>query len=263
MPAPLNSFKRALAEGRRQIGLWSQIGSPTAIEMIAGSGFDFIGIDAEHGPSDLVTVWAQVQAVMAGGDSHVMVRLPSCDPVLVKQYLDMGVQTLVFPQVETAEQAAAIVASTRYPPKGVRGYCGAPRASRFGRIKDYPFTAEAEICVIVQPESTKALDNIEAIAAVEGVDGFFVGPGDLSADMGLLHGALKPEVIDTIIAAGRRMRAAGKSAGIICADEAVTRRYVEAGFDIVCVGSDQGLLVKGADDLALRFRTPNETRKSA
>lgn len=254
MPAPVNTFKHGLREGRRQIGIWSQIGSPTAIEMIAGSGFDFVGIDAEHGPSDLVTVWAQVQAVAAGGTSHVMVRLPSCDPVLVKQYLDMGVQTLVFPQVDSAEQAAAIVASTRYPPTGVRGYCGAPRASRFGRIKDYPFTAADEICVLVQPESVKAIDAIEAIAAIDGVDGFFVGPGDLSADMGVLHGALKPEVIDTVIAAGHRMKAAGKASGIICTDEAVTRRYIEAGFDIVCVGSDQGILVSGADALATKFR---------
>lgn len=254
MPAPVNSFKRGLAEGRRQFGLWSQIGSHTAIEMIAGSGFDFIGIDAEHGPSDLVSVWGQVQAVNAGGGSHVMVRLPSCDPVLVKQYLDMGVQTLVFPQVDTAAQAAAVVASTRYPPKGVRGFCGAPRASNFGRIKDYPFTAETEICVLVQPESMVAIENIEAIAAIDGVDGFFVGPGDLSADMGILHGALKSEVVETIVAAGRRMKAAGKAAGIICADEAVTRRYVEAGFDIVCVGSDQGILVSGSDALARKFR---------
>lgn len=254
MPAPVNTFKRGLREGRRQIGIWSQIGSPTAIEMIAGSGFDFVGIDAEHGPSDLVTVWAQVQAVASGGNSHVMVRLPSCDPVLVKQYLDMGVQTLVFPQVDTAEQAKAIVASTRYPPKGVRGYCGAPRAANFGRIKDYPFTAADEICVLVQPESVKAVENIEAIAAIDGVDGFFVGPGDLSADMGILHGALKPEIVDAIIAAGRRMRAAGKASGIICADEAVTRRYIESGFDIVCVGSDQGILVSGSDALAKTFR---------
>ncbi|TBW39475.1 2-dehydro-3-deoxyglucarate aldolase [Siculibacillus lacustris] len=254
MPAPVNPFKKGLREGRRQIGLWSQIGSPTAIEMIAGSGFDFIGIDAEHGPSDLVTVYAQLQAIAAGGPSHPLVRLPSCDPVLVKQYLDIGVQTLVFPQVESAEQAAAIVASTRYPPKGVRGYCGAPRASGFGRIKDYPFTAEAEICIIVQPESMKAVDSLEAVAAIDGIDGFFFGPGDLSADMGLLHGATRPEVVEVLIAAARRIKATGKSAGTICGDEALTRRYIEAGFDIVAVGSDQGVLVRGADDLAAKFR---------
>ncbi len=254
MPAPRNLFKEALARKEQQFGLWSQIGSPTAIEMVAGAGFDFIGIDAEHGPSDVVSAWAQVQALEAGGASQIMVRLPSCDPVLVKQYLDMGVQTLVFPQVETAEQATQIVASTRYAPNGFRGFCGAPRASGFGRIKDYAATAAEELCILVQPESRKALENIEAIADIDGIAGFFVGPGDLSADMGLLQGALNPKVVDTVLSAGRRMQAKGKAAGIICANNAVTQRYVDAGFDFICVGSDQGILVSGADALVGLFQ---------
>jgi 4-hydroxy-2-oxoheptanedioate aldolase len=254
MPAPVNTFKRGLREGRTQIGLWSQIGSANAVEMIAGSGFDFIGIDGEHGPSDLVEILHQLQACASGGPTHPMVRIPVADPVLVKQYLDIGVQTLVFPQVETAEQAAAIVSWTRYPPRGVRGYCGAPRAGDYGRIKDYAATAEGEICIVVQPETRRAVDSLEAIAAVDGIDALFFGPGDLSADMGYLNGAMRPEVIDLIEAAGRRVRACGKSAGIICGDEAVTRRYIAAGFDIVAVGSDQGVLVAGCDRLARLYR---------
>lgn len=254
MPAPVNTFKHGLAEGRLQIGLWSQIGSANAVEMVAGAGFDFIGIDGEHGPSDLVTILHQLQACAAGGATHPMVRIPEADPVLVKRYLDIGVQTLVFPQVETAEQAAEIVSWTRYPPQGVRGFCGAPRASGYGRIKDYAATAATEIAIVVQPETMRAVENIEKIAAVPGIDALFFGPGDLSADMGHLAGASRPEVIETLLTAGARVRRAGKSAGIICTDEATTRRYISAGFDIVAVGSDQGVLVSGCARLARLYR---------
>ena len=254
MGIPINTFKRALTEGRLQIGLWSQLGNPVTVEMIAGAGFDWIGLDAEHGPSDVVEIYRQLQACAAGGATHPLVRLPWKDPVLIKQYLDIGVQTLVIPQVETAAEARQLVWATRYAPRGGRGYCGAPRASNFGRLKDYPFVCERELCVIVQPESAKALDNIEAIAAVDGVDGFFFGPGDLSADMGYLHQAAHPEMIKVYESAVKRVRAAGKAAGIICMNEALNRRYIEMGFNIVAVGSDQGILVQGADQLAARYR---------
>jgi 4-hydroxy-2-oxoheptanedioate aldolase len=164
------------------------------------------------------------------------------------------VQTLVFPQVETAEQARELVAATRYPPNGVRGYCGAPRASGFGRVRDYPFVCEDEICILVQPETRQSLDNIEALAAVDGVDGLFLGPGDLAADMGFLHQASHPTMVETLAAAGQRIRAAGKAAGIICANEALTRRYIDIGFNIVAVDSDQGILVRGADQLVAKYK---------
>jgi 4-hydroxy-2-oxoheptanedioate aldolase len=253
MQLPVNTFKRAICRGETQIGLWSQLGSPTTVEMIAGAAFDWIGLDAEHGPSDLVGIYSQLQACQAAG-RHAMVRLPSGDAGLIKQYLDIGVQTLVFPQIETAGQARELVAATRYPPKGVRGYCSAPRASGFGRVRDYPFACEEEICILVQPENRRALDNIEAMAAVDGIDGLFVGPGDLSAEMGFLHRASHPTVVETLLEAGKRVRAAGKAAGIICSDETLTRRYMEVGYNIVAVGSDQGILVRGADELAARYR---------
>jgi len=253
MKLPVNTFKHAIGQGKLQIGLWSQLANATTVEMIAGAGFDWIGLDAEHGPSDLVEIYRQLQACLAGG-SHPMVRLPSHDAGLIKQYLDIGVQTLVFPQVETAEQARELVAATRYPPKGVRGYCGAPRASGFGRVRDYPFACEEEICVIIQPETRKSLQNLEAMASVEGVDGLFFGPGDLSADMGFLHQASHPAVVEVLQSAGKRVRAAGKAAGIICANEALTRRYIDVGFNVVAVDSDQGILVRGADQLAAKYK---------
>ena len=254
MHIPVNTFKRGLQQGQVQIGLWSQLGSPISIEMIASSGIDWIGLDAEHGPSELVEIYHQLQACAAGGDAHPMVRLPWNDRVLIKQYLDIGVQTLVIPQIETAEQAREIVWATRYAPRGGRGYCSSPRASKFGRIKDYPFVCEQELCILIQPETTVALENLEEMAAVEGIDGLFFGPGDLAADMGYLHQSTHPEVVRALILGGNRVRAAGKAAGIICANETLTRQYIEAGFNIVAVGSDQSILTRGADELATKFK---------
>ncbi|MGI2034431.1 HpcH/HpaI aldolase family protein [Rhizobium panacihumi] len=250
----INPLKRALQAGKLQIGLFSQLGNPVTVEMIAGSGFDWIGIDTEHGPTDLVALYSQLQACgAANGVTSPAVRLPSNDRILIKQYLDIGVQNIIIPQVDTAEQARAIVWETRYAPRGGRGYCGAPRASNFGRIKDYPFKSAEEICVIVQPESMKAIENLEAVAEVDGVDCFFFGPGDLSADMGYLHQATHPEVVKVLESAAKRVRAAGKAAGIICPNEELCRHYIDVGFNFVEVGSDQGILVRGADDLAAKF----------
>ncbi|SJZ54403.1 HpcH/HpaI aldolase family protein [Consotaella salsifontis] len=249
-----NSLKAALAEGKTQIGLWSQLANPFVVEMIAGAGFDWIGLDAEHGPSDLVGIYHQLHACLAAGSSHPMVRLPSFDKVAIKQYLDIGVQTLLIPQVDSADMARAIVKATRYAPAGERGYCNAPRASNFGRVKDYPFVAADELFLIAQPESMLAVENLPAMVEVDGIDAFFFGPGDLSADMGHLHQGNHPEIVDVLSKAARVVRDAGKAAGIICSDEALTRRYIDMGFNIVAVGSDQGLLVKGADALAARFR---------
>jgi 4-hydroxy-2-oxoheptanedioate aldolase len=254
---PANSFKRAIKEGQLQIGLWSQLGSPVTVEMIAGAGFHWIGLDAEHGPSDLVDVYHQLQACAAAGATHPMVRLPCNDPVLIKRYLDIGAQTIVIPQVDTEEEAQAIVRATRYAPRGVRGYCGAPRAANFGRIKDYPFVCEAELCVIVQPETVTAIKNIEKIAAVDGVDALFFGPGDLAADLGYIHEASHPEVVKVLEAAVKKVRSYGRAAGIICGNESLTRRYIDMGFNIVAVGSDQAILVRGVDELAAKFIQTN------
>lgn len=249
-----NPFKQAIRNGQQQLGLWTQLGSSITTEILAGCGYDFIGLDAEHGPSEFSDIYAQLQACAAGGSSQPIVRIPNHDVSLIKRYLDAGVNTLMVPQVDTVEQAQALVAAVRYPPNGVRGYCGAPRASGFGRIKNYATACDAEMCLIVMPETRQALENIETMAAIDGVDAFFIGPGDLAASLGYIGQPMHPEVIRVIEETGRRVNAAGKVAGILCTDEAQTRRYIDVGFQIVAIGSDQGLLMKGAEKLLATFR---------
>ncbi|WP_354691871.1 HpcH/HpaI aldolase/citrate lyase family protein [Phytobacter sp. RSE-02] len=249
-----NHFKHAIKNNSVQLGLWTQLGSYIAAEILSGCGYDFIGLDAEHGPSEYIEIYSQLQACAAGGPTQPIVRIPNHDISLIKRYLDAGVNTLMVPQVDTVEQAKALVSAVRYPPHGVRGYCGAPRASGFGRIKNYATTCEEEICLIVMPETTLALENIEAMAAIDGVDAFFIGPGDLAASLGYIGQPMHPEVIKVIEDTGRRIKTAGKAVGILCTDEAQTRRYIELGFQMIAIGSDQGLLTKGAEQLLAKFR---------
>lgn len=255
MKLPVNHFKHAIKDRKLQLGLWTQLGSNISVEIVAGTGFDWLVLDTEHAPNDYIEVYSQLQACDAsGGNSQPLVRIPWNDKVIIKRYLDIGAQSLLIPYVETAEDAQAAVDATRYAPRGIRGYCGAPRASKFGRIKDYPHVCEQELCIIVQVETKLGLENIENIARIEGIDGLFIGPGDLSADLGYLHDAKHPEVIKTIEAALRRINAAGKPAGILCPDEALARKYIDMGFTFVAVGSDQGLLKGGADALLAKYR---------
>lgn len=249
-----NHFKKAIRSGHVQLGIWTQLGSHVAAEMLSGCGYDFIGLDAEHGPSEFMDIYSQLQACAAGGRAQPVVRLPNHDISLIKRYLDAGANTLMVPQVDTVEQAKMLVSAVRYPPEGIRGFCGAPRASGFGRIKNYAATCEAEICLIVMPETQTALDNIEQIAAVEGIDAFFIGPGDLAASLGRLGQPMHPDVIQVIEESGKRIRAAGKAAGILCTDEAQTRRYIDCGFNMVAVASDQGLLIQGSEKLLAKYR---------
>ncbi|WP_448208035.1 HpcH/HpaI aldolase family protein [Azospirillum sp. sgz302134] len=251
---PLNSFKRGLEAGQPQIGLWSILSSHVSVEILAGAGFDWLVLDTEHAPNELPMVYSQLQAC-TGGTAHPVVRVPWNDMVTLKRYLDIGVQSFLIPYVETAEEAANAVSYTRYPPHGVRGYSAAPRANRFGRVKDYPQLCENELAVLVQIETRRGLDNIEAIAAVDGVTGLFIGPGDLSAAMGHVGNPKHPEVLEAIEDAITRIRAAGKPVGILSADEVLAKRYLELGCTFVAVGSDQGLLARGSEQLAARFKT--------
>lgn len=254
MNVPENAFKRAIDAGRLQIGLWSILSSHVTVEIIAGSGFDWLVLDTEHAPNELPMVYSQLQAAAAGGRAHPVVRVPWNDMVTLKRYLDIGVQSFLIPYVESAEEAANAVSYTRYPPHGVRGYSAAPRASGFGRIKDYPQMCESELAVLVQVESRKGLDNIEAIAAVEGVTGVFIGPGDLAAALGHVGNPKHPEVQAAIEDAIARIRACGKPAGILSADETLARRYIELGCRFVAVGSDLGILARTSEQLAAKFK---------
>lgn len=254
MDLPRNTFKHAIKAGRQQIGLWCSLASHVSVEVVAGSGYDWLLLDTEHAPNEIPMVFSQLQATMEN-KAHPIVRPAWNDMVLIKRYLDMGVQTLLLPVVNTAEEAAAAVAYTRYPPRGVRGFSGGSRSSRFGRIQDYHTRCEDEICVLVQVETQKGIDNLDAIVATEGVDGVFIGPGDLSAAIGYLGDQNNPAVVDTIIGLIRRIRAGGKAAGILTPDETLARRYIEAGTTFTAVGSDLGLLARQSEALARRFKS--------
>ena len=250
---PINLFKQAVREGRPQIGLWSSLCSNVATEVIAGSGFDWILIDTEHAPNELPMVFSQLQALTAGTAAPV-VRPAWNDTVLMKRLLDVGVQNLLIPYVQTAEEARAAVAATRYPPQGVRGVAVSHRGNRFGRVKDYFQRAGDEICVLVQIETSLAMQNLEAIAAVDGIDGLFIGPSDLAASLGHLGEPGHPEVRAAIEQALKRIRKAGKAPGILAPLEADARHWLSVGCVVLAVGSDLGLLARQSEELAAKFK---------
>jgi 4-hydroxy-2-oxoheptanedioate aldolase len=250
---PANAFKRALREGRPQIGLWSSLCSNIAAEVIAGSGFDWILVDTEHAPNELPMVFSQLQA-LAGGTAAPVVRPAWNDMVLMKRLLDIGVQNLLIPYVQTPEEARAAVAATRYPPQGVRGVAVNHRGNSFGRIKDYYKRAGDEVCVLVQIESRVALQNIEAIAAVEGIDGLFIGPSDLAAAFGHVGESSHPEVRAAIDDALKRIAKTGKAPGILAPIEADARHWLSLGCVVLAVGSDVGLLARQSEELAAKFK---------
>jgi 4-hydroxy-2-oxoheptanedioate aldolase len=252
MDMPRNQFKHALAEGRRQVGFWLSLGSATAAEVVAGSGYDFIAIDTEHAPNELPGVIDQLRA-LEGGTGTPMVRPAWNDPVLIKRLLDAGVQTLLVPFVRNREEAVRAVASTRYPPEGIRGVATGHRANRYGRVDDYLAHAHEEICVVVQLETRGALGALEEMAGVPGVDALLIGPSDLSADFGHLGNPGHPEVQAAIADACARCKRVRKPLGIFAPIEADARRYVDLGVDFVIVGTDASVLKRGADALRQAF----------
>jgi 4-hydroxy-2-oxoheptanedioate aldolase len=253
MEIPTNSFKQALRQGRPQIGLWVGLADAYVAELLAMAGFDCLVIDAEHAPNDPRSVLPQLQA-MAAYPVHPIVRPVYGSAELIKQYLDIGAQTLIIPMVETAEQAQAAVAATRYPTRGIRGVGSAlARASRWNQIDDYLRRSDDEVCVLVQAESVKAMANLESIAAVEGVDGVFFGPADLAASMGLLGKPADPAVQAAVSQGIATVRRAGKAAGTLTADRELARRYLALGALFVAVGADTTILVKAAKELAAEF----------
>lgn len=253
MELPQNPFKRSLKTGKAQIGLWSSLSSNYSVEAIAGAGFDWILLDTEHSPNDLESLLTQLQAA-AAYPTHAVVRVPWNDMVTIKRVLDIGVQSLLVPYVCSAEEAAAAVSYTRYPPQGVRGVAGTTRATRFGRVKDYAKRAHEEICVLVQVETQQALDNVDSIAAVEGVDGVFIGPADLHASLGYAGEIANPKVVPLIEEALSRIRKAGKAPGILTTNEEQAKRQLGLGALFVAVGSDVGILARGAEALAAKFK---------
>lgn len=254
MPAlPQNRLKRALAAGQKQIGFWLTLASPNATEIAATAGFDWLLIDMEHSPNDLNDVIHHLRAA-EGGTAEPVVRIPWNDPVTVKRLLDIGVRSLMFPYVQTVDEAKRAVASTRYPPQGIRGIAGTTRATSYGRVKDYAKLAASEICVVVQAETTKALDAATDIAKLDGVDCVFIGPNDLSASMGHIGNTGAPEVQSVIAKGYERIRAGGKAAGILEFKDENARKYLSAGFQMIAVGGDGGMLARGTEAMAKSFK---------
>jgi 4-hydroxy-2-oxoheptanedioate aldolase len=253
-----------MADGGRQTGMWVSSGSPLVAEICAGSGLDWLLIDAEHSPNGLESLLAQLQAVH-GYPVSAVVRPPIGDAVLLKQYLDLGVQNLLIPMVDTPEQAAGLVSAVRYPPHGIRGVGSAlARASRWNRIEGYLENAAETVTLLVQIETAMAVENVAEIAAVDGVDGLFIGPADLAASMGHLGQQEHPDVVAAVEHCIRVVKAAGKPVGVNAFAEATARRYIEAGVDFILVGADVALLARGSEALAAKYisASGSETRAS-
>ncbi|MFN3954472.1 MAG: 4-hydroxy-2-oxoheptanedioate aldolase [Pararhodobacter sp.] len=254
MSAPLNRFKAALAARQRQFGLWLGLANPYTAEICAGAGFDWLVIDGEHAPNDLPRMLEQLQA-LAGHDVAPVVRVPIGETWLIKQVLDLGAQTVLVPMVESAAQARELVRAMRYPPEGVRGVGAAlARASNFNRAPGYLGGANAQVCLLVQVESRAGLAAIEEIAALDGVDGIFIGPADLAADMGHLANPGAAEVKAAVLDGIARIARAGCAPGILTGDRAFVHECLDAGAVFVAVGSDVGLLSAASSALAAAFR---------
>ena len=266
---PINEFKKALRAGQAQIGVWSTIPSPYVSELVGGAGYDWVLLDTEHTPNDVPLMMSQLQALAAAQPaegrpaSQAVVRPAWNDMVLIKRYLDLGAQTLLLPFVQNAQEASDAVRAMRYAPEGLRGMGGSMRASNFGRTPDYVARAAEELCLLVQVETAEALQNLEEIAQVDGVDGVFIGPADLSASLGYPGQAGHPEVTRIIDDAIRRVRACGKAPGILMTNEARARECLALGAQFVAVALDTVLLRDGLDSTAARFCAGSSTETPA
>lgn len=248
-----NPFIQALKSGKQQIGLWVSLCSPFAAEVIAHSGYDWVLVDMEHSPNDIHSIMSQLQ-VFAAFDSTALVRPQWNDPVLIKRLLDIGTPGLLFPMIQSVEEAKQAVASTRYPPRGFRGMGGTTRANAFGRMNDYVSRIEDETAVLVQIETRAALEQTEAIATVDGVTGVFFGPADIAADIGVIGKPLDDSVWDLIMPQARKLIGKGIPVGTLVGNPDFATKLLKEGFSFVACGSDAGLLAKSADQLLEKMR---------
>jgi 4-hydroxy-2-oxoheptanedioate aldolase len=257
MQTPVNRFKQALQEKRTQYGLWCSLLGPLNTEICAAAGFDWLLLDAEHTPNDPMNLLQQSQIIAAYPGTHAVARVPMghgyVGQALIKQYLDVGIQTILVPMVDTPEQARELVRCMRYPPEGIRGMA-ATRASGWGRNPGYAKEANREVCLLVQVETREGVRNLDAIAATEGIDGVFIGPSDLSAAFGHVGDPWHSEMQELIADAFRRIQAAGKAVGILTLDETLARQHVEMGATFIALGTDTNLMVKATSGLASRFK---------
>ena len=250
-----NRFRQDLRAGKRLIGCWCSLGSPITTEVLGVAGFDWILLDAEHAPNDVLSLIPQLMALKDSSSAPV-VRPSSNDVVEIKRLLDAGFHNFLVPYVESADEARRAVAATRYPPAGVRGVSVSQRSNRYGSVADYFKIVNDNIAVMLQIESRAGVAAAAAIAAVDGVDGLFIGPSDLAAGYGQLGNPTHPEVQAAMVAVFAAAKAAGKPVGILSPVEADARRYLEMGASYVAVGSDLGVLRMGTQALADKYRSP-------
>ena len=249
-----NTFKHNLQQGKLQLGMWLGLANSYTAELLACTGYDFLLIDGEHAPNDVRSVLPQLQAI-APYNSAPVVRPNYNDPVLLKMYLDIGAQSFLIPMIQNKEQAIAALRATRYPPEGIRGVGSAlARASRWNNVEGYLHKANEEICVLVQVETKEAVDNLDESLSVEGVDGVFIGPADLSADMGYMGNPNHEQVVKTIEECVKKIKNAGKAPGILMANEQMAKHYIELGALFVAVGVDTTLLSTAAKSLLSKYK---------
>jgi len=263
MEMQINTFKQKLLAGEPQYGLWMGLAEIFSAEICAGAGFDWLLIDAEHCPNDLRSILAQLQAIQPY-NSQAVVRPPQGDHVLIKQLLETGVQTLLIPMVDTAEQAVGLVEAVRYPPHGIRGVGSVlARASRWGRIADYTLRANEQICLLVQVETKTGYENLDSILKVPGVDGIFFGAADLAASCGYLGESNHPEIVAMILNGLQRVVQGGKYGGVLCGDKTLALKYQEAGARFIAVGIDTLLLSAATTALCAEYKTGLNPQASA
>jgi 4-hydroxy-2-oxoheptanedioate aldolase len=261
MPLRLTpTFRHALAAqrdapdgGRPLVGMWVCSGSPVVAEICAGAGLDWVLVDLEHAPNGLESVLAQLQA-MAAYPVTPVVRVPIGDAVVIKQVLDLGAQNLLVPMVSSADEARAVVEAVRYPPRGRRGVAPSiARSSRWNRVEGYAAEADDHVSVVVQIETAEGVAAAAEIAAVDGVDGVFVGPADLSGSLGVLGQQRHPDVVAAVLRTFEAVRGAGKPVGVNAFEPDAAREYLAAGASFVAVGADVSLLARGSEALAATF----------
>ncbi len=253
MKMPQNAFKAALKAKQKQVGLWVSTASPMIAELVASAGYDWLCVDMEHSPGDVMTAMQQLQAIAP--HSSAIVRPPWNDTVMVKRLMDIGAPGLLFPMVQTVAEAEAAVAATRYPPHGVRGVAGSMRGSQWGRITDYTTRVTEETCVILQVETQSAIDIASEIGAVDGCDGVFFGPADIAADMGMLGQPLHADVWARIMPAAQRLMDQEVPVGTLVTDPATATDLLNKGFTFVAVATDTGLLTKAADSVLAQVKS--------
>ena len=253
MRNPVNTFKANIKAGHHQLGMWNTIGGNTVSELLGGAGFDWVLVDLEHSPIETVEVQTALQALASNPEVAAAVRPPSHDPAVIKRLLDMGAQTLLLPFVETAEQAAAAVQAVRYGPRGIRGMAGMTRATRYGLVENYFDTAEEELCLVLQIESVRGLEALDAIATTDGVDAIFFGPADLSASMGHPGQMSHPEVVAEIEKGLKRLEELGVPGGLMVLDIDEAKRFIALGSRFTAVGVDLVLLAEAVRGLRAHF----------